>query len=49
MIKKLLIINLISIGTAQADFAGEFAPLNWTTATGVVATVLFHLQEPIQF
>ena len=34
MIKKLLIINLISIGTAQADFAGEFAPLNWTTATG---------------
>jgi hypothetical protein len=34
MIKRLLIINLISIGTAQADFTGEFAPLNWTTATG---------------
>ena len=33
MIKKLLIINLISIGIVQADFTCEFAPLNWTTAT----------------
>lgn len=34
MIKRLLIINIISIGIAQADFTGRFAPLNWTTSTG---------------